>query len=332
MGKILEVSELGAVVPAPKREPQETRAAGSGLCHRRTIENPSVTDHDQAMKCAAPLSLAFALGFLPLLGHGDSRNMAAQIDSEESGGERTLYRVSGGARRPTQQPVAPLPGVEFEFTRLVYEENPNYARGWGWGGRRWMTDAPEAETHLLQGIRRLTRVNAASEGTAIALDDDALFDHPFLYAVEVGGWLLSDQEAARLREYLDRGGFLMVDDFHGSIQWEGFMESMRKVYPDRPVVELPVTDEVFHVLYDLVDRPQIPSIYGAMTGRTWEQDGFTPHWRGIHDEDGRLTVAINFNMDLGDAWEHADAPEYPQPLTALAYRYAINYLLYSMSH
>ena len=285
------------------------------------------------MKCAARLPLSFALGLLPLLGYGDSRNMAAQIDSEESRGQRTLYRTSGGARPPTQ-PVAPLPGVEFEFTRLVYAENPNYARGWGgWGGgRRWMTDAPEAETHLLQGIKRLTRVNAASEGTAIRLDDDSIFDHPFLYAVEVGGWLLSDEEAARLREYLDRGGFLMVDDFHGSVQWEGFMESMRKVYPDRPVTELPVADEVFHVLYDLIDRPQIPSIYGAVSGRTWEQDGFTPHWRGIHDENGRLTVAINFNMDLGDAWEHADAPEYPQPLTALAYRYAINYLLYSMSH
>jgi len=303
------------------------------LCHRGTIENPPVTDHDQAMKCVARLPLTFALGLLPLLGDADSRNMAAQIDSEESRGERTLYRTSGGARPPSQ-PVAPLPGVEFEFSRLVYAENPNYARGrggWG-GGRRWMTDAPEAETHLLQGIKRLTRVNAASEGTAIRLDDDSLFDHPFLYAVEVGGWLLSDEEAVRLREYLDRGGFLMVDDFHGSLQWEGFMESMRKVYPDRSVEELPVSAEVFHVLYDLIERPQIPSIYGAMSGRTWEQDGFTPHWRGIHDEDGRLTVAINFNMDLGDAWEHADAPEYPQPLTALAYRYAINYLLYSMSH
>ncbi|MEJ0040467.1 MAG: DUF4159 domain-containing protein [Gammaproteobacteria bacterium] len=103
-----------------------------------------------------------------------------------------------------------------------------------------------------------------------------LFDHPFLYAVEVGGWFLSDEEAARLREYLDRGGFLMVDDFHGSVQWEGFMESMRKVYPDRPVVELPVSDEVFHVLYDLIDRPQIPSIYGAMSGRTWSRTASLP--------------------------------------------------------
>jgi hypothetical protein len=257
--------------------------------------------------------------------------MAAQLDSREVARETTLYRTSSTASRATQ-PVTPLPGVEFEFTRLVYAEHPDYSRGWGWGGRRWTTDAPEAEIHLLQGIKRLTRVNAASEGTALPLNDDAIFDHPFLYAVEVGGWLLSDEEVARLREYLDRGGFLMVDDFHGSREWEGFMYSMRRVYPDRPVVELPVTDEVFHVLYDLVERPQIPNVYNAATGRTWEQDGYVPHWRGIYDANGRLAVVINFNMDLGDAWEHADNPMYPQPLTALAYRYAIDYLLYSMSH
>jgi hypothetical protein len=256
--------------------------------------------------------LTAVAGLVPLLvysegGRSDSHNMAARIDS-------------------------PLPGVEFEFTRLVYTENPEYSRGWSWGAPRWTTDAPEAETHLLQGIKRLTRVNASSEGTAIRLDDDAIFDHPFLYAVEVGGWYLSDAEAARLREYLDRGGFLMVDDFHGSREWEGFMFSMRRVYPDRPVVDLPVTDEVFHVLYDLVERPQIPNVYGAASGRTWEQDGYVPHWRGIYDAKGRLSVVINFNMDLGDAWEHADNPQYPQPLTALAYRYAIDYLLYSMSH
>jgi hypothetical protein len=276
-------------------------------------------------------TLTAALGLVPLLGFSDSRNMAGQSDSQEAPRVRTVYRYKTDADR-SAQPVTPLPGYEFEFTRLVYAENPDYSRGWGWGAPRWTTDAPEAETHLLQGIKRLTRVNASGEGTSMRLDDDAIFDHPFLYAVEVGGWYLSDDEAKRLREYLDRGGFLMVDDFHGSVEWEGFMTSMRRVYPDRPIVELAASEEVFHVLYDLIERPQIPSIYGAMTGRTWERDGYTPHWRGIYDENGRLALVINFNMDLGDAWEHADAPQYPQPLTALAYRYAINYLLYSMSH
>jgi hypothetical protein len=262
---------------------------------------------------------------------GASHNMAAAGDSQERARGRTEYRLAS-ADLSSARGVTPLSGFEFEFARLVYVENPDYSRGWGWGAPRWTTDAPEAETHLLQGIKRLTRVNASGEGTALRLDDDAIFDHPFLYAVEVGGWYLSDAEAKNLREYLDRGGFLMVDDFHGSVEWEGFMTSMRRVYPDRPIVELAQTDEIFHVLYDLVERPQIPSIYGAVSGRTWERDGYTPHWRGIYDANGRLAVVINFNMDLGDAWEHADSPEYPQPLTALAYRYAINYLLYSMSH
>jgi Domain of unknown function (DUF4159) len=231
----------------------------------------------------------------------------------------------------TLPPAAgPYPGHEFEWVRLIYSENPEFARGFG--GYRWLTDAPAAETHLLQGIQRLTRIDTASQGTAVHLDDDAVFDHPFLYAVEVGGWDLSDAEAARLREYLDRGGFLVVDDFHGTLEWEGFMQSLRRVYPDRPVVEIPDADEVFHVLYELVDRPQIPGIYSVMRGVTYERDGYTPHWRGIYDDTGRLCVVINFNMDLGDAWEHADNPIYPQPLTAMAYRFAINYLLYSMTH
>ncbi len=224
------------------------------------------------------------------------------------------------------------PRNEFEWARLIYAENPQFARGFGFGAYRWLTDAPEAETHLLQGIQRLTRINTASQGTAVRLDDDAIFDHPFLYAVEVGGWSLSTADAARLREYLDRGGFLVVDDFHGTLEWEGFMQSMRRVYPDRPVVEIADSDEVFHVLYDLVDKPQIPGIYSVMRGVTYERDGYTPHWRGIYDDTGRLVVVINFNMDLGDAWEHADNPIYPQPLTGLAYRFAINYLLYAMTH
>jgi hypothetical protein len=227
---------------------------------------------------------------------------------------------------------APRGPAEFEFVRLVYTSHPDFSRSWGgpWGD--WTTDFPGAETHFLQGIRRLTRVRAPRDAIALKLTDDALFDHPFLYAVEVGRWLLSDQEARRLREYLLRGGFLMVDDFHGTREWHNFMASMSRVFPDRPVVELTDESEILHVLYDLDRTVQIPVIVGAITGRTWEQDGYTPHWRGIYDDRGRLMVMINFNMDLGDAWEHADHPQYPQPLTALAYRYGINYLIYAMTH
>jgi hypothetical protein len=224
------------------------------------------------------------------------------------------------------------PQFEFQFARLIYPENPYFSRGWGLGVARWTTDAPTAENHLAQGIRRLTRVYAAPESTAVALTDENLFDHPIIYAVEVGGWDLSQKEADRLREYLDRGGTLVVDDFHGSLEWSGFMESMRRVYPDRSVVDIPDSDEVFHVLYDLDDRPQIPGLGSVLRGVTHEMDGYRPGWRGIYDDEHRLSVIINFNMDMGDAWENADIPAYPQHLTGTAYRIAINYLLYAMSH
>lgn len=225
------------------------------------------------------------------------------------------------------------PTSEFHFARLVYSDSP-YSRRGRWGGRgrgAWATDYADAETHLTQGITRLTRVDAATVdldgngGVLITLDNDRIFDYPWLYAVEVGQWSLSDAEAARLREYLDRGGFLMVDDFWGEDEWSIFTESMGRVFADRPIQELGEEHELLHVLYDLNQRTQIP-------GRGGQRAGTVPHWRGIFDEDGRLMVAINFNMDMGDAWEHADDPWYPEPMTALAYRFAINYLIYSITH
>ena len=221
------------------------------------------------------------------------------------------------------------PTNEMHFVRMFYRDGVYSRRG---GDRSWTTDYPEAEYHFHMGVSRLTRVDIGEQARMLRVTTDAIFDYPWLYAVEVGRWYLDDIEAARLREYLLRGGFLMVDDFHGTYQWEGFVESMRKVFPDRPIVEIPESDEVFHVLYDLDQKIQIPGIYPLMYGRTYEQDGYTPHWRGVYDDDGRLMVAINFNMDLGDAWEHADDPRYPEPMTTLAYRFAVNYVVYAMSH
>lgn len=218
--------------------------------------------------------------------------------------------------------------TEFQFVRLHYNTGTeNYGRR-----DRWLTDWPEAEQHLLAGIHRLSRVDTASESRLLPIMDEHLFDYPWLYAVEVGGWALSEEEATRLREYLLRGGFLMVDDFHGSYEWQVFEASMRRVFPDRPIVEIARTDQVFHVVYDLNEPVQIPGIGAAMRGVTYERDGVVPHWRGIYDDAGRLMVVINFNMDLGDAWEHADTPEYALLYTARAYQHAIDYVIYAMTH
>ena len=230
-----------------------------------------------------------------------------------------------------QTPVE-VPEAEFRFTRLQYGESgfDSGFRGFrGW--RSWQVDFPEAEIHFRRAVERLTRVEFGEPGF-VHLQDDTLFNYPWLYAVEVGQWYLDETEAARLREYLLRGGFLMVDDFHGSREWQGFVSSMSRVFPDRPIVEIEEGDEVLHVLYDVDQFTQIPGIAALYRGVTYERDGYSPHWRGIYDDDGRLMVAINFNMDLGDAWEHADDPFYPQPMTALAYRFAVNYVIYAMTH
>jgi hypothetical protein len=225
--------------------------------------------------------------------------------------------------------VATEPTAEFHFVRMVYS---GLDSRFGSGRERWLTDWPDAEQHLLKGVRRLTRIKTAEDGQYMTLMDDSLFDYPWIYAVEVGGWVLSEAEAARLRDYLLRGGFLVVDDFHGTREWAGFLQSMNMVFPDRPIVDIPDNDPVFHVAYDLDEHIQIPGIQSLYSGLTYERDGFAPHWRGIYDDEGRLMVVINFNMDLGDAWEHADVPEYALQYTTRAYKYAINYILYAMTH
>ena len=254
----------------------------------------------------------------------------------------SMILASGASLVAAQEsaPATTQPTAEFQFARLIYGGGSG-GYGYSYGGRRprALIDWPDAEFHFMQGLTRLTRIDGAivsrydGDGARqIRLSDDSIFNYPWLYAVEVGGWYLDDYEAARLREYLLRGGFLMVDDFHGTREWAGFLATMVRVFPDRPILEIPEDDEVLHVLYDLDQRVQIPGIRFLYSGRTWEEDGVVPHWRGVYDDHGRLMVAINFNMDLGDAWEHADTPQYPEPMTALAYRFAINYVIYAITH
>ncbi|MGH9632253.1 MAG: DUF4159 domain-containing protein, partial [Bryobacteraceae bacterium] len=153
-----------------------------------------------------------------------------------------------------------------------------------------------------------------------------------VYVVEPGHWELTDQQAAKLREYLLRGGFLMTDDFHGTYEWGIFVESLNKVFPDRPVVDIEDSDPIFHVLYNLDERVQIPGVVTFGSGVTYEVDGVEPKWRGIYDDKGRIMMAICHNMDLGDAWEWADHPRYPEKFASLAYRIGINYIIYAMTH
>jgi hypothetical protein len=225
------------------------------------------------------------------------------------------------------------PQAEFHMARLIYNDRYGSFRAFRpW----WAIDYPEAEFHFLNGVRRLTRIDPAPDSHHLHATDEALFDHPWLLAQQVGHWSLSDEETAALREYLLRGGFLVVDDFWGTYEWSVFLEAINRVFPNRPVIDIPENDPLLHVLYDLDQRTQIPGrrhVHRSASGQVIVRPAATPpRWRGIYDDQGRLMVAINFNMDMGDAWEHADDPVYPEPMTALAYRFGINYVIYAMTH
>lgn len=209
-----------------------------------------------------------------------------------------------------------------------------FGGGYGWGAT-WQRDYPKADRQFLMALNRLTRIQGRSTEQVVSLDNDDIFNYPFVYAVQVQTWSFTDEQAKRMREYLLKGGFLMVDDFHGSDDWESFMRGMRQIFPDAakyPVEDLSDKDEIFHVLYDMDDRFQVPGEQYVWSGRTYEKDGYVAKWRGIRDEHGRLVVAICHNMHLGDAWEWADDPQYPEQFASMAFRVGLNYVMYSMTH
>lgn len=251
------------------------------------------------------------------------------------------------------QPFREVPGVEYNnfplppdyqektewmFARLMYPPVNRFYGGfeflgdWKLGASNWTMDYPRSDRHFSAALRRLTRVHARSAEEIVNLDDHDVYDFPWLYGVEVGHWNLTDAQVKTMREYLLRGGFFMCDDFHGTIEWEVFTATMQRIFPDRPIVEIPSSDQIFHTIYDLDDRYQVPGAQFLDTHQTWEKDGKIPHWRGIYDDKGRLMVAMCFDMDLGDSWEHADNPLYPEKFSALGIRIGVDYVVYAMTH
>jgi|SRR5579872_46364 len=236
-----------------------------------------------------------------------------------------------------------LEKTEWIFARLMYPQHPQARFGrrfyrygaldWREGGTSWTQDYPRADRHFAQALRRLTRIHVRSLEQPVNLDDENdVYNWPWLCAGEMGDWKLTDSQVKVLREYLLRGGFLMLDDFWGTEEWDRFYESMSRVFPDRPIVEIEDKDSIFHTVYDLDERYQVPGEWALRRGTTYRNDGETPHWRGIYDDKGRVMVAMSFNSDIGDSWEWADDPNYPEKYSALGIRIGVNYVVYSMTH
>jgi Domain of unknown function (DUF4159) len=253
-------------------------------------------------------------------------------------------RGGGFPQHQDDEAEAPRKEAEFHFIRMEYTDLPQFHRGFGrssFGGMGegwWIVDWPNADNHFTRGIERLTRIDTG-DPRHFRITDPNAFDYPWIYVTQAGWWGLSNAETDRMREYLLRGGFLVTDDFWGPECWEIFRQTMDRVLPGHAITDIDESDAVMHVLYDIEekDRTFIPGsrhLRRGYDGSTVivQPEGSVPAWRAMYDDRHRMVVAANYNTDVGDAWEFADVPYYPEPMTALAYRYGINYIIYSMTH
>ncbi len=227
--------------------------------------------------------------------------------------------------------------AEWTFARLMYPPGPldgyrpRFQGDWRKGLSLWTQDYPAADRKLADAMRRLTRIDSRSVEESVNLDDgDEVYNWPWLYAVQVGEWGLTDEQAHKLRDYLLRGGFFMADDFHGSEEQAFFEKTMHTVFPDRPIEDIPDNDPIFHTVYDLDQRIQVPGAEHLATG--YKKDGRIARWRAIRDDKGRIMVAITQNSDIGDSWEWSDSRRYPEKFAAMGLRIGVNYTVYAMTH
>lgn len=219
----------------------------------------------------------------------------------------------------------------FTFVRARYNAYGNY-------GGKWATDYPDADLNFSYRLHELTSLEVDPNGKILDLTDEALFDYPFLYVIEPGSMWLEEAEVVALRKYLLNGGFMMVDDFWGEEEWEGFYRNIKRVFPDREPVEIPLEHEIFHCVYDLKQRPQVPSIHSDWmnysTDRPWDPGSREVHYRGLFDDNGRMMAIICHNTDLGDGWEREglDPRYFTQFSEKWSYPMGINIVTYAMTH
>lgn len=227
----------------------------------------------------------------------------------------------------------------FQFCRVMYRNAP-YGAGGGWSA-----DYPSAEVNLSIRLSELTRIRVSRSPwgepnhLVVRPSDAELFQCPFVLMAEVGSAYFDEHEAARLREYFEKGGFLWVDDFWGSLAWEHWEREIAKVLPPAryPVVDLPSDHPIFRMQFELARVPQIPSIHFWLRsgGGTSERgaDSAEVNTKAIVDEHGRVMVLMTHNTDISDSWEReGEDPDYFYQFSVDGYALAANVLLYAMTH
>ena len=227
----------------------------------------------------------------------------------------------------------------FNFCRVVFASD---FRG---DGANWSVDYPRADINLSIRLSELTNTSISRlpsgepNNLLVRLTDPELFECPFIMMTEVGAASITDDQAAQLRVYLEKGGFLWADDFWGSYAWDWWEAQLRKALPaeEFPIVDLPPDHPLFHTLFEVQHTPQIPSIsfWAGSGGSTSErgEDSAIVHTRAVLDRRGRMIVLMTHNTDLGDSFEReADDPQYFYQMSVPGYAFGINALVYVMTH
>jgi len=224
-----------------------------------------------------------------------------------------------------QIPHYPYDG-RFTFVRIRYASGMRGGRGGRGGGPSWAHDYPRAEINFLKILDETTNLASIMEGgNVFSFDDPELTKFPIAYMVEVGAWTPSEAEVDGLRNYLLKGGFLIIDDFRSNWELYNFQEHMRRVLPGHQVRELDIEHPVFNSFFHIESLDLAPPTFR----------GYDPMYLGIFEDDkvdGRLMVMINFNNDIGDYWEYSDVGWYPIDLSNDAFKLGVNYIMYAYTH
>jgi hypothetical protein len=238
------------------------------------------------------------------------------------------YGYFGFGRRE----IKTIPNVKYDgrftFVRVKYDTAPG---GFWWRGLpSWSHGYPSAEANLMRIIDEITSVGPHIEINTLSLDDPELFKYPVAYIIEVSWWTLKDSEAANLRKYLQKGGFVIVDDFKregdwGSPGWAPFEANMQRVIPGARFVPMDGSHPIFHSFFEVPNLDLIPQAYNA--GR--------PIFRGLYEDNDpakRLQMIVNYNTDVSQYWEWSGTGLRPISDTNEAYKLGVNYIVYGMTH
>ena len=296
---------FAALYSSIQNQPANSLAGGEALAAGSSVSNSTDANEHLAARTAAPQDFQ----------QGGFRRWRGRRDPNDRGGV------------PLWKNEEADPGDVFTFVRIRY----NSYRG----HYRWNTDYPDADLNLSYRLQQLTSIKTDPNGKILRLTDEELFKYPFIYIIEPGGMTLDENEVVALRTYLERGGFLMVDDFWGEAEWANFAFEMKRVFPNRPIEDIPLDHEIFNIVYKIKKKPMITSVHTYRGGGWTERwDATEAHYRCIKDDSGRLMSVICHNTDLGDGWEQegTDSGYFEEWSEPYAYPLGINIVTYALTH